>query len=496
MNGSGLLRSPEANLKSCHPMLRRTRSLSDLRETSGNRSLIQASSDNRNDSLDKTHVSVVTTKECTNNLPIEVKDLTSEPSSLDGRLESLNTQALKSELRKRGLSQVGKKQVLLDRLKSAIQTSRQTPIVIAEDPNTSKVDLPVSDSTKSMEECPCYSLVCNLTSEVNALKSLTEKMNTMPAGDATELAENNHRIQKLKEENNRLRIQLSNLKDNNEKLIQERDSLKLALQVVSNDLLTKSKMEQSESVNDTITKNRNHDNIVNVENPTEWKHSTTKRNKRNKGRQSTDPSKSTNPNANSVPAEKKPAAAIQDRDRETSSGQDVNSPSHQQQEVSTILGDSIIQRIQGSAMTKKVGHRVIVKPFPGATVEDMQSYIKPALKRSPSRVILHAGTNDLKTKQPQEIADSLVDLAHTIESSSNAEVILSELLIRRDSHAQAVKEVNQRLRRFCTQNGWTLVSHSNITQSGLNRGGLHLNPSGNETLFNNFARLLANYTSA
>ena len=114
---------------------------------------------------------------------------------MDGRLESLDTQALKSELRKRGLSQAGKKRVLLDRLKSAIQTSRQTPIVIAEDPNTSKVDLPVSDSTKSMEECPCYSLVCNLTSEVNALKSLTEKMNTMPAGDATESAENNHRIQ-------------------------------------------------------------------------------------------------------------------------------------------------------------------------------------------------------------------------------------------------------------------------------------------------------------
>ena len=51
------LRSPEPNLKSRHPMLRRTTSLSDLREASGNRSLIQASSDNQTDSLEKTHVS-------------------------------------------------------------------------------------------------------------------------------------------------------------------------------------------------------------------------------------------------------------------------------------------------------------------------------------------------------------------------------------------------------------------------------------------------------
>jgi len=39
---------------------------------------------------------------------------------------------------------------------------------------------------------------------------------------------------------------------------------------------------------------------------------------------------------------------------------------HRSTEVSIILGDSILQRVQGpSFLSKKVGHKVEVKPFPG-----------------------------------------------------------------------------------------------------------------------------------
>ena len=35
----------------------------------------------------------------------------------------------------------------------------------------------------------------------------------------------------------------------------------------------------------------------------------------------------------------------------------------------------------------------VVKLFPGATVEDMEDFIKPITRKSPDKLILHVGTN-------------------------------------------------------------------------------------------------------
>ena len=64
-----------------------------------------------------------------------------------------------------------------------------------------------------------------------------------------------------------------------------------------------------------------------------------------------------------------------------------------------------------------------------------QQYLKPALAKDPQRVILHVGTNDLNGNlrpNPNQIADSIVDLARMIESESGAEVIISEVITRSD----------------------------------------------------------------
>ena len=41
------------------------------------------------------------------------------------------------------------------------------------------------------------------------------------------------------------------------------------------------------------------------------------------------------------------------------------------QRTTVIDGDSIIKNVQGIKLAKTVGHRVVVKPFPGATICDM-----------------------------------------------------------------------------------------------------------------------------
>ena len=107
-------------------------------------------------------------------------------------------------------------------------------------------------------------------------------------------------------------------------------------------------------------------------------------------------------------------------------------------------------------------------------------YIKPNLELSPDQVILHVGTNDLKQKEPQQVADSIVDLARQIENSSEASITISELVPRRDKFNEAVTTTNVHLKSHCRQNGWELIQHRNISKKGLNQGGLHLNVKGNQ----------------
>ena len=58
-----------------------------------------------------------------------------------------------------------------------------------------------------------------------------------------------------------------------------------------------------------------------------------------------------------------------------------------------ITGDSMLNGIDESKLQMKFG--VKVRPFSGATTEDMHSYLKPLLKKGPTTVFLHIGTNDV-----------------------------------------------------------------------------------------------------
>ena len=81
---------------------------------------------------------------------------------------------------------------------------------------------------------------------------------------------------------------------------------------------------------------------------------------------------------------------------------------------------------KGQSWPRLLGHRVVVKPFPGATIHDMKSHIIPTIEKSPDQICLHIGTNDLKSKEPNMVADAIVDLASEIENSCDAEIVLSD----------------------------------------------------------------------
>ena len=154
--------------------------------------------------------------------------------------------------------------------------------------------------------------------------------------------------------------------------------------------------------------------------------------------------------------------------------------------TTVLLGDSMVKNISGWSVGKEIDKRFVVKAFSGARIADMEHYIKPTLNQDPSEIVLHCGTNDLKHKDPKDVAESLIELARRIESSSTSKVTISELICRTDPSINAkVKSTNSILKKFCNQDGRDIINHNNISTTDINRGGVHLKTTGNKTLFTN-----------
>ena len=158
-----------------------------------------------------------------------------------------------------------------------------------------------------------------------------------------------------------------------------------------------------------------------------------------------------------------------------------------------ILGDLMVKGIQGFKMKEAVSQKenVLVRSFPAANTDAMNSYVCPNMKKSPSRVILHCGTNDLHTKQsPWTIAEDIIELAKAMESK-DTEVLVSSIVQRRDKFNGKALEVNKALERECERMRLGFIDNSNIDpESHLNGSGLHLNMEGTIILANNFIRAM------
>ena len=119
-----------------------------------------------------------------------------------------------------------------------------------------------------------------------------------------------------------------------------------------------------------------------------------------------------------------------------------------------------------------------VKSFSGATVDDMSDFLIPTVRKHPDKLIIQAGTNDIRKSDPKTVADKLTDLAKQFKKDSgNTEVVMSSLVVRTDGPelAKNVKQTNIVLKSNCISNNLTFLDNSNINRSHLNYRGLHLN---------------------
>ncbi len=159
-----------------------------------------------------------------------------------------------------------------------------------------------------------------------------------------------------------------------------------------------------------------------------------------------------------------------------------------------IIGDSMLKQIKRKDINYNLQDTVThVKTFPGATSEDMSSYIEPTLKSNPDEVILHCGTNDLRHEQPKEIAERIVGIAKEIESRGQKATV-SGLIRRTDSPELETKRrsVNVFLGEMLLGSTTRFISHENVHPFHLNRWGLHLNQYGSKIITENFVRYLTN----
>ena len=84
---------------------------------------------------------------------------------------------------------------------------------------------------------------------------------------------------------------------------------------------------------------------------------------------------------------------------------------------------SMVKKLNGYLLTKKIKHKSIVKvwPFFTAKVSCTQDFVKPTIRdKNPQQIILRIGTNDLETEQTtSQIAKYLIDLSIYLKKNEN-----------------------------------------------------------------------------
>ena len=159
-----------------------------------------------------------------------------------------------------------------------------------------------------------------------------------------------------------------------------------------------------------------------------------------------------------------------------------------------IVGDSLVKDIQSYRMNEATGNteeKIFVKPFSGATVDCLNSQGYPANKRDPGKIILHCGTNDLRSKATRkDIAEEIADLGKSMKTNAN-EVIISGLVPKGGQGHSKTMEVNRFLRFICVFQDFYYVDNTNIEPGyHLNRSRIELNIEGTRILANNFSYAL------
>ena len=98
-----------------------------------------------------------------------------------------------------------------------------------------------------------------------------------------------------------------------------------------------------------------------------------------------------------------------------------------------IAGDSMLHEIDENRLSGAKPNLVKVRIFRGTTIDDMKDFLKPYLKRSPTNIILHVGTNKEVQKHRNTIKKIPLNIArrnHYFDSRFTLTIMILELMPR------------------------------------------------------------------
>lgn len=150
-----------------------------------------------------------------------------------------------------------------------------------------------------------------------------------------------------------------------------------------------------------------------------------------------------------------------------------------------IIGDSIIQGLEERRLKH---YNAKIRSFPGARIDDLYDYLKPLLKKKPTNIILHIGTNDATDKTPGKLKNEINNLKTYIKENLPDVKLMFSLPTLRTDNPQAERTLKVVREYFSSENETVFISNDNIDKTCLGKQGLHLNPRGT-------GRLAINYIS-
>ena len=159
-----------------------------------------------------------------------------------------------------------------------------------------------------------------------------------------------------------------------------------------------------------------------------------------------------------------------------------------------ILEDSIVKRIQGEKLGRKVKQNVIVKSFPGAKLDCMSHYAIQTVKSNPDCIIIHCGTNNFKMDEcPEAIAEKTTELAKSVKATTS-EVVISSIIPRRDKVADKGSKVNRIVENFCKEDDTMkfMRQKSLDSKKRIGKDGIHLNNFDITQIAKNFIEFINN----
>ena len=161
-------------------------------------------------------------------------------------------------------------------------------------------------------------------------------------------------------------------------------------------------------------------------------------------------------------------------------------PTEQKAAKCVVVGDSVVRNVGTEHTDMKV------ECFPGIKTEQLRRVIDKRDLGCPETVIIHVGTNDLKTTRNLDfvMGEVYTLMAKVKDKCPNCRLVLSGVLRRRDVSWRRIGALNDRFDWIANALGITFVDPNSWIQDGDFAGdGLHLNGRGKRRLGQLYARV-------